>query len=115
MEEIDERIAWRRRGVHRAYLGALSAGSEGIRLTGRDPLTGIDVALSIPLAEVEHVDVTDAGDEILSDDRCVVLDLAESEAIVLRPVESSLVHIQQLARSLGALAHVPALVAGGHP
>ncbi len=114
--EVSEKIAWRRRNVHRSYVGALCAGAEGIRLTGRDPLTGIDVTLSIPLAEVNHVELSEAGDELLAGDRCVVLDLADSEPILLRPAGRGSFHTQLLARSLGALTHAPALVAqGGRP
>ena len=91
MSEISEPVAWRRRGMRQGYVGSLLASVDGIRLTGRQPRTGVDVALSIPLGEVDHVDVADAG---------VVLDLAESRAIVLSPIAAT---SHMLARSLGAL------------
>ena len=43
------------RGVANDFVGSLRAGSDGIRLNGRDPRTGVDVTLSIPPDEVEHV------------------------------------------------------------
>ena len=76
-ETLAEKIAWRRRSVRRPYVGMLRAGDEGIRLSGRDPVSGVEVALSIPLAEVENVRVAGAGDELLAGERCVVLELAE--------------------------------------
>ena len=110
---LAEKIAWRRNGVRRHYVGTLSAGDEGIRLTGRDPVSGVEVALSIPLSEIEDVRVAGPGDELLAGERCVVLELAESEAIFLREVGVGPLHILVLARSLGALTHAPLLAQGG--
>jgi hypothetical protein len=113
-ETLGEKIAWRRQGVRSPYVGTLSAGEEGIRLTGRDPVSGIDVTLSIPLSEVEDVRVTGPGDELLAGERCVVLELADSEAIFLREVGVGPLHVHVLARSLGALTHArPVLAQGG--
>ncbi len=113
-ETLGEKIAWRRRGVRSAYVGTLSAGDEGIRLTGRDPVSGVDVTLSIPLAEVDGVRLAAPGEELLAGERCVVLELAQSEAIFLRQVGVGPLQAHVLARSLGALAHVqPALARGG--
>jgi hypothetical protein len=104
-ESLAQRIAWRRRGVCRPYVGSLQAGDEGIRLSGRDPVSGIEVTLSIPLSEVENVRVAGPGEELLAGERCVVLELAESEAIFLREVGEGPLHIHVLARTLGALTH----------
>ncbi len=112
-EPLTEKIAWQRRGVGRTYVGALTAGPEGVRLTGRDPVTGIDVALSIPLREIEHVGTTDNGDVPREGDQSVVLELAESEPIVFRIFGKGALHAQLLARRLGALTHVPAVLAQG--
>jgi hypothetical protein len=113
-ETLAEKIAWRRQGIPRQYVGTLAAGDEGIRLTGRDPVSGVDVALSIPLSEVEDVHVAGPGDELLAGERCVVLELAESEAIFLREVGVGPLHVHVLARSLGALTHArPVLAQGG--
>jgi hypothetical protein len=113
-ETLAQKVAWRRQGVRNPYVGTLSAGDEGIQLTGRDPVSGVDVTLSIPLTEVEDVRVTGPGDELLAGERCVVLELAESEAIFVREVGVGPLHVHVLARSLGALAHArPVLAQGG--
>jgi hypothetical protein len=114
MNETDaSKITWRRRGVGPIYVGAVSHSPEAVRLTGRDPVSGIDVALSIPIGEIEHVGVADAVDRSREGDGCVVLDLAESEAIELRPVGVVPSHVQLLARALGALAPASAVLAQG--
>lgn len=112
---ITQKVAWRRRGVRRPYVGTLDADEGGIRLSGRDPVSGVEVTLSIPLAEVQSVHVARPGEELLAGERCVVLDLAESEAIFLREVGQGSLHIHVLARTLGALTHAsgPLLVQGG--
>lgn len=102
---LAEKIAWRRRGVRRHYVGTLRASEGGIRLTGRDPASGVEVALSIPLAELERVHVSGPGDELLAGERCVVLELAESEAIFLREVGVGPLHVHVLARRLASLTH----------
>jgi hypothetical protein len=110
---LAERIVWRREGVRHHYVGTLSAGEEGIRLIGRDAVVGVDVALSIPLCEIEDVRVAGPGDELLAGERCVVLELAGSEAIFLREVGAGPLHVHVLARSLGALIRAPQLLARG--
>jgi hypothetical protein len=114
-ESLVEKIAWRRRGVRRPYVGTLQAGAEGIRLSGRDPVSGVEVVLSIPLTEVDTVRVAGPRDELFAGERCVVLELAESEAIYLREVGEGPLHVHVLARTLGALTHASrlALVQGG--
>jgi hypothetical protein len=105
MREIIEKIVWRRRGVARDYVGSLVAGSDGIRLAGRDPRSRLDVTLAIPLDEVDGVD--------FEDDRWVVLDLADSDPILIRPDGDLPIHAQVLARRLGGLARPPALITQG--
>jgi hypothetical protein len=112
-EPIVGKIVWRRHGVRRHYVGALSAGDEGVRLTGRDPVVGVEVTLSIPLSEVEDVHVAGSGDELLAGERCVVLELAGSEAIFLREVGAGPLQVHVLARNLGALIRTPLLLAQG--
>jgi hypothetical protein len=108
---LAERIVWRRQGVRHHYVGTLSAGEEGIRLTGRDAVVGIDVALSIPSCEIEDVRVAGPGDELLAGERCVVLELADSEGIFLREVGADPLHVHVLARSLGAGIRPPPILA----
>jgi hypothetical protein len=112
-ETFAEKIAWWRHGVRTYFVGVLRAGDEGIRLTGRDPVSGIEVALSIPLAEVERVRVSACGGELLAGEPCVVLELAESEPIFLRQVGVGPLQVHVLARRLGALTQAPSLLAQG--
>ena len=112
-EPLAKKIAWRRRGVRRPYVGTLRVDDTVITLSGRDPVSGVEVVLSIPLTEVENVRVAGPGDELLAGERCIVLELEESEAIFLREVGVGPLHIHLLARRLGALTHAPALLAQG--
>ena len=112
-ETVASRVAWHRRGRGPTYVGAVSRGPEAVRLTGRDPQSGIDVALSIPVVGIEHVGVEEPADGSLHGERCVVLDLADSEAIYLRPLGDAPLHVNLLARALGALTPPPAVLAQG--
>jgi hypothetical protein len=112
-ENLAARIVWRRQGVRHHYVGTLSAGEEGIRLTGRDPKVRVEVAFSIPLGEIDNIRVGGNGDELLAGERCVVLELAGSEAIFLREVGAGPLQVQVLARNLGALIRAPQLLAQG--
>ena len=113
-ETLVEKIVWRRNGVRGQFVGRLRAGDEGIRLTGRDPVSGVQVALSIPPDEVERVRVSATGDELLAGEPCAVLELAGSQAIFLREMGAGPLRVHVLARSLDALTHAsPVLVQGG--
>jgi hypothetical protein len=101
-ETVASRVAWHRRGPGPTYVGAVSRGPEAVRLSGRDLQSGIDVALTIPVAEIEHVGVEEPADGSLHGERCVVLALADSEAIYLRPFGDVPLHVNLLARALGA-------------
>ncbi len=114
-ESFVEEVTWHRRGEHRPFVGSLTGSSEALRFSGRDPLTGIDVALSIPMEEIERVGVTETDDEAAGE-RCVVLELAGSEPILCRSFDASEIHTHLLARTLDALTHAPVvLVQGGTP
>lgn len=109
-----EKIAWYRSGVRGQFVGRLRAGDEGIRLAGRDPASGVRVALSIPRDEVERVRVSSSCDELFAGEPCVVLELADSEAIFLHDMGAGPLRVHALARSLDALTHgSPVLVQGG--
>jgi hypothetical protein len=113
-EILVEKIAWRRNGVREQFVGRLRAAGEGIRLAGRDPVSGVQVALSIPPDELERVRVSSTGDELLAGEPCVVLELAGSQAIFLREVGAGPLRVHVLARSLDAMTHAsPVLVQGG--
>jgi hypothetical protein len=112
VDTLIEKVAWSRRGVHNDFVGSLRAGYDGIRLTGRDPHSGLDVALSIPPGEVEEVHVAPADQE-LAGDLYVVVELTGSEPIFLRRVGAGPVQAEVLARKLGALLRPPRLLVQG--
>ena len=103
-ENVVNRITWRRRGFRRKYVGTLAAGESSILLTGRDRSGGVDVALTIPLAEVEGIHVSRSQDEALGGERSVVLELAESDPILIREVGAGPFNVHALARRLAAMA-----------
>ncbi len=104
-ELVFDRIAWRRRGRRREYLGTLAAGESGIRLSGRDASSGVNITLSIPPTEVEGAHVSRTVDETLDGERAVVLELVESDPILLREVGTGPLHAHALARRLAAVPH----------
>ena len=109
METLIEKVAWRRRGSRTAYVGSVRAGETGLRLAGRDPMSGIDVTLWIPSAEIASVYVSPASSE-----PDVVVDLDDAEPIFLRPFGAGRLHAQLLARKLDALVRASrVLVPGG--
>jgi hypothetical protein len=108
-----ERIAWRRQGLTTHFVGWLRTGDDAIRLTGRDADTGVDVALSIPVAGVDRVRVAEGTDDVLGGERTVVLELGGGPAILLSPRGVRPLHVHVLARRLGALVTAPPLVAQG--
>ena len=111
-EVLAQNVAWRRQSVRGFYVGTLLASDEGVLLTGRNPGSGVEVALSIPPTELQDVRLGHVDEEALAGGGCVVLELAESEPILLREVGGSR-DAHELARSLGALIRAPLLVQGG--
>jgi hypothetical protein len=111
MDTLVDKISWRRRGVMSDFVGSLRANDDGIRLTGRDPRSGLDVMLSIPPPELSGVHVSSAnGDGNGNGALYVVLELEHAQPIFLRQVGGSSLHAQLLARKLGALLPLPRLV-----
>jgi hypothetical protein len=102
-EQLVENIAWQRQGARASLLGALRAGDDGIRLSGRDPASGLEVNLSIPWPELAGVRVSETGDEFPGSERCLVLELARSKAILLRELGARPLGLPVLARRLGGL------------
>jgi hypothetical protein len=112
-EFFADRVAWCRRGTRLHYVGTLSGGAWGVRLAGRDPISGLEVALSIPLHEIDSVHVSRNPDEMLAGERCVVLELADSDPILLREIGTGSLHVRELARALAALSVSPVLAVQG--
>ena len=59
----------------------MRSGDGAIRLDGCDPYSGVEVSLSIPFSEIASVRTSDR-----IGDRCIVLELAGSAAILLNPI-----------------------------
>jgi hypothetical protein len=85
-EVLAERIAWRRRSVRRHYVGTLSGDTDALHLAGREPGSGIEVSLSIPLREIDRVRVSGAELERVVGEPAVVLEFSDSEPILLREI-----------------------------
>jgi hypothetical protein len=113
MQPTATKIAWRRGDGGATYLGSVSRGPEAIRLSGRDAVLGIDVTLSVPIDEIEYVGVSEPADDSAGAESCVIVDLAGSEPIYLRPLGSTKLHVHLLARALGALTVAPTVLAQG--
>lgn len=106
------KIAWRRGRSGGTYFGSVSRGPEAIRLSGCDPVLGIDVTLSVPIDEIKRVGLSESADESAGAE-CVIVDLACSEPIYLRPLGSTKLHVYLLARALDALTVAPAVLTKG--
>jgi hypothetical protein len=108
-----DKIAWRRQGTRRHYVGTIRGGALGVRLRGRDPISGIQVALSIPLDEIEGAHVSQSPDEMLAGERCAVLELVDSDPILLREVGIGPLQVHALARAIAELSDPPVRAAQG--
>jgi len=87
-ELLAERVAWRRKSQGHQYVGLLLALPDRLRLVGREPTFGIDVALSIPFTEIESVRPATRATEKVLGEPGVTLELAGSEPIFLRELGS---------------------------
>jgi hypothetical protein len=106
MEELlAGRVAWRRKSLRQQYVGRLLVLPDRLRLVGREPAFGIDVALSIPFGQITGVREATRSERVLGDTG-VVLELAGSEPVVLRELGSA-AGPRSLARELSVLVSRP--------
>jgi hypothetical protein len=110
--ELIEKVWWRRGSVGNGFVGLLQADEDGIRLCGRDPESGVDIAFSIPSTQVESVHVAPT-DGHLNGDLYVALELEQAQPIFVRQVGGSSLHVQLLTRKLKGLLRQPRLLAQG--
>ncbi len=103
-EVLAEKVAWRRRNVRDHYVGRLAAGGGAVRLVGREPGAGIEVALTIPFQEIDDVRLSESLDETLAGEACVVVEPVHSAPILVREVGTGQLHTAELAARLKALA-----------
>ena len=110
MNALVKRVVWQRRGAQSDFAGTLCVDDEGVRLTGRDRRSGIDVTMSIPLGEIADVRTClDHRSHV-----AVVLDLGDAEPILLHPLGVGALAAEGLAHKLTALVRrPPMLVPGG--
>ena len=106
---ICEKGAWRRENARHHYTGSISGSPDGLRLAGRDQVTGIQVTLSIPADEIGDVRVSQRWEQQLVGERCVVLDLVESTPILLRAIGGHADPVG-LARRIARLVHPDSVV-----
>src|SRR5689334_18048248 len=83
-EVLANHVAWRRKNIRHQYVGRLEAMFDRIRLIGRAPEFGIDVALSIPFEQITAVRHARGAAEAVLGARGLVLELASAEPIFLR-------------------------------
>ncbi len=105
-EVLTSYVAWRRRNIRHQYVGQLEAMVDRIRLIGRAPEFGIDVALSIPLDQITRVRSARGTGEAVLGERGIVLELARAEPIFLRELGDGIA----ASRLLGSLEQT---LAGG--
>jgi hypothetical protein len=99
------KAAWRRESATHHYMGCVSGSRDGLRLAGRDAVTGIEVTLLIPAKEIEQVRVSETWDEQVVGEQCVVLQLANSIPILVRKVGWEPIDPDGLATEIETLLH----------
>jgi hypothetical protein len=97
------RVAWRREHALRHYVGYVTVTEDGVRLAGREHLTGIDISLSIPYHAIRKIRVARATGEEVVGERSVVLELREDEPIFVRPLSTGPLDLDSFARKLRQL------------
>jgi hypothetical protein len=73
----------------------------------RPPSTGIDAALSIPHEAIGSVRIGTSPDDQLGGQPTVVVEVADGEPILIRPIGTGRLEIDTLARRLSAAAKSP--------
>ncbi|PWU23291.1 MAG: hypothetical protein C5B48_08840 [Candidatus Rokuibacteriota bacterium] len=96
-------VAWRRRHTRYHYVGTLAATDSGLRLEGRDPATGIELALSIPFSEIEAVLAPNGSGDVLVGEPALVLRLAGSDPVLMCETDPGPEHTAALATRLSSL------------
>jgi hypothetical protein len=106
------KVAWRRLRGKQHYLGYLTLTDQAVRLSGHEQATGIDVTLSIPPAAIDRVRIGHT-DERVAGERAIVVELVDSESVLVAPVDSTATDVDRLARRLAAAVDPPSGSAPG--
>lgn len=81
---MSEPVVWRRLTVSSPYVGDADVSEAALCLSGREPVSGIEVSLAIPFTEIERVRTSRTAAEELGGEPSVVLELTESDPVCLR-------------------------------
>lgn len=95
-----ERIVWRRRHASRHYLGYVIVGDDTVRLAGDEQDTRIHAVLSIPRQAIGEAHVGRNTRDLVAGEPAVVLELADEDPILLRPIRTGSLALNDLARKL---------------
>jgi hypothetical protein len=98
---MSEPVVWRRLNVSSPYVGDADVSGTALRLSGREPVSGIEVSLAIPFTEIERVRTSRTAAEELGGEPSVVLELTESDSVCLRSAGTRSTLPVRLARTLG--------------
>jgi len=100
---IATRVAWRRRSTPTHYVGTLLDVESGIRLVGREPTAGIELALSVPYDLIGGVRVSPESTDEIVGEPAVVIDVSGADALLVRELGPTPRPAGELARRLQAL------------
>lgn len=98
---MSEPVVWRRLTVSSPYIGNADFSGTALQLSGREPVSGVEVSLAIPFTEIECVRTSRTAEEELGGEPSVVLELTESEPVCLRAAGRRSMLPTRLARMLG--------------
>ena len=97
---MSEPVVWRRLTVSSPFVGDADVSGAALWLSGREPVSGIEVSLAIPFTEIERVRPSRTVDEEFGGEPSVVLELAESDSVCLRSAGNGSALPVRLARTL---------------
>jgi hypothetical protein len=111
MQILSKKVHWSRRGGRAEYVGILRGGDEGIRLSGRDARSAVDVAVFVPWRLVANIYRCSHGPS--PDDVSVVVELWDAAPLVIRELGAGSHDPIVLTRKLTKLWHARLPVQGG--
>lgn len=98
---MSEPVVWRRLTVSSPYIGDADVSGTALQLSGREPVSGVEVSLAIPFSEIQCVRTSRSAEEELGGEPSIVLELAESEPVCLRSTARRTMLPARLARMVG--------------
>jgi hypothetical protein len=98
---MSEPVVWRRVNVPSACIGDADVSGAALRLSGREPVSGVEISLAIPFSEIERVRTSRTAAEELGGEPSVVLELTASPPVCLRATGTRATLPVRLGRMLG--------------